>query len=674
MTTWLRSLKARFIRKSEPQPDTGSPEQGNKSNFPLAIENASPVSSNVYPPQGQKPKLSGGTIEGLLFGLGLLFFASLILGFIAFTRPLWQDVPADIAYQQVGAYIYSAAAPAGVYDTGTLVSGEPIFPKLTCQVTLNFKYTFLGNQFQGLTGTHQVTAQVGESISGWQRTLPLESLTTFSGNTFAIAVPLDICQAEAITTSMENETDLHPALYSLVIQPQVQISGSVNGKIFHDTFNPALDFQFDKVHAYLIQPDPKIDPLNPTTAGLIKNTPTVANTLLLFGLQLEITKLRNITAVGLGISVIGLLLLGFYIYRASRRSQDSYVQMKYGSLLVDVQSQALETTLPAVDVVSMDDLAKLAERNNAMILHEQDGAVHSYFVLGDRFVYRYTIGERGAPLRTLSPLQEMETKLRKGFERGEFQVYYQPIMSLPDGKVNTVEALLRWRRPEGDIASAGDFIREAEETGLIDAIGDWMLEVAVKQLKQWQDTGNQINLAVNLSHRQLMQGDPAESILRLLERTHISPQMLQIEVPESTLRERAQGIQLSLQKLKDAGVQIAVDNLFSQSAISTLGGYPIHSIKIDRQRIEKIGDPKNDTVISAIIQEAHELGLDVVAEGVETKEELDFLSSKLCPQAQGYLLGRPAPADALTKLLQEEKDTPASKPPVRRRVTKEKTQ
>ncbi len=120
-------------------------------------------------------------------------------------------------------------------------------------------------------------------------------------------------------------------------------------------------------------------------------------------------------------------------------------------------------------------------------------------------------------------------------------------------------------------------------------------------------------------------------------------------------------------------MQIAVDDFSSQSAFSTLGDYPIHSIKIDRVCIEKISDPENAAVVSAILREAHSLGLNVVAEGVETEEELDFLRSKFCPFAQGYLLGRPATAEAVTKLLQEGQCVPSRKSPRRRRLLKEKS-
>jgi hypothetical protein len=205
MSTWFNSLKQRFSKKS--RDSMGAEEHETSIQPAVVIPQNEPASTPAY-----KALFSGGTFEWVLFVLGLLFFASLVLGLISFTRPLLQEVPANISYQQAGTYAYSAQAPAGVYDTGMLVSGEPIFPKLNCQVMLDFKYSFLGDQFQGLTGTHQVTALVGESTSGWQRNLPLESLTTFSGNTFDVSVPLDICQAEAITASMENETDMHPAL------------------------------------------------------------------------------------------------------------------------------------------------------------------------------------------------------------------------------------------------------------------------------------------------------------------------------------------------------------------------------------------------------------------------------------------------------------------------------
>jgi EAL domain-containing protein (putative c-di-GMP-specific phosphodiesterase class I) len=239
--------------------------------------------------------------------------------------------------------------------------------------------------------------------------------------------------------------------------------------------------------------------------------------------------------------------------------------------------------------------------------------------------------------------------------------------------INTVEALLRWQQPGGNLISAAEFIRAAEETGLIDTIGEWMLQVAITQLKQWQEAGNRIKLAVNLSHRQLAQGDPAQSILRLLKETGIDPRLLQIEISESSLREGTPGVRSSLQQLKDVGVQIAVDDFSTPSGLSSLGGFPIHSIKIDRQYIQKISDPENAAVVSAILREAQNLGLNVVAEGVETELELDFLRSKLCPLAQGYLLGRPEPAAALTRLLLEGQSIPSTNPPRRRRPAKEKT-
>jgi EAL domain-containing protein (putative c-di-GMP-specific phosphodiesterase class I) len=675
MNNWLSSLKQRFARDFGASPEESALVQHDRDNRARSIRPTLPDPEQVPPTRrGLSPKVSSGSIEGLFFVLGLLLFASLLLGVIAFTRPLRQQVPASLKYQQSGAFSYSASAPLGIYDTGMIVTGQPIFPKLTCRVKLTFKYSLLGENLQVAGGTHQLIAQVEDSQSGWQRSIILEQITPFNGNSFSSSVPLDVCQAEALASSMENETDLHPPIYSLIIKPQVKIAGIAGGKGFQDSFNPALNFQFDKIAVYLAPYDPtQVDPLNPTASGLVKYSQMVANTLPLFGLQPEILALRKAAGVGLGLSLAGLLALGLILFFNTRGSQAAYLQMKYSSVLVDVQGRALETNLPSVEVFSMDDLVKLAERNSTMILHEHQDGDHSYFVQGDRFIYRYRLYTRRAEPESTSPLQLEGEKLRLGFERGEFQVHYQPIVSLREGRIAAVEALLRWRRSEGEIASAAEFIRAAEETGWIQPLGEWMLKVALTQLKEWQQAGKRVNLAVNLSERQLVQGDTAQSILHLLEGMGMDPQLLQIEVPASSFQDNAPAVLASLRKLSDRGVQIAVDDFTGQSALDRLGSYPIQSIKIDRSSIVKINIPENASRISAIIREAHKAGLNVVAEGVETEEELNFLRTTLCPQAQGYLLGRPVPAEALTNLLLDELPQPCPKAPRRRRATKEKS-
>ncbi len=172
----------------------------------------------------------GGFIEGLFFVLGLLAFISLVLGGFSYTRPVLQDAPDNIDYQQFGTFSYSSTAPSGVYDTTAIASGDPLFPKLTCKVNLQFTYILLGDSLESLAGTHQLIATIRDDLSGWQRTLPLETQTNFNGNTFNSSTTLDLCRVESIVAAMEAATDLQQTVYSLIINPRVDIVGKMGGQ------------------------------------------------------------------------------------------------------------------------------------------------------------------------------------------------------------------------------------------------------------------------------------------------------------------------------------------------------------------------------------------------------------------------------------------------------------
>jgi len=622
--------------------------------------------------RARETKSWSGIIEGLFFALGLLAFASLVLGFFAYTRPLWRTVPNDISYQQTGAFSYSAVVPPGVYDSNELNSGEPVFSKLTCFLNLRFSYTLVGDGLQDLTGTHQLIAQVLETNSGWQRTIPLEQETAFSGNTFTTENTLNLCQIEQIVAAMEQKTEFQSPYYSLMITPAVTVIGKVAGRELQDTFEPNLVLLFDQVHFYLARMDPLLgDPLNPSETGILAGFRTEENTLAIVGKEFIISNLRTYAIFGLGFSLFGILLLLSMIFIVARRSQQSLLQMKYSAMLVDIHDRTLELSSPAIDVVTMDDLAKLAERHNSLILHETHGLTHHYLVQGDRITYRFILDETGGSLQEVMSMQELEHSLKQGIERGEFQVYYQPIVSLADDRITTVEALLRWQHPERGLISAAEFISIAERTGLIENIGDWMLLVAFTQFKRWQRAGMRISLAINLSEYQL-ERDPAERISEVLGKTGVDPRTIQIEISEANIINNLSTVLPGLKKLTDLGLQLSVDNISSRSSLSALEKFPINSFKIDRLVIEKISNAGDAYIIGDMITEGRNLGMKVVAEGVETEEQLEFLRSHLCTLAQGYLLGRPAPANEVTLLL-EKSGNAASQKLVKRRPRSKET-
>jgi len=456
---------------------------------------------------------------------------------------------------------------------------------------------------------------------------------------------------EALVTAMEQKTEFRAGSYTLAIIPSVTISGKVAGRELQDTFEPRLVFRFDQLHFFLAREDPQVDPLSPSNTGLLKGFLTEENTFSLLGKEFKVAGMRTYALIGLGFSLAGILFLELFIIIMARRSQESFVRMKYGSMLIDVHDRGLATPSQVIDVITIDDLAKLAERYNSTILHETRHPIHYYLVPGDGITYRYAVSEGRGGLLAVS-LVQLEGDLRRGLERQEFQVHYQPIMSLTDGKIIGVEALLRWQHPQRGLVPAAEFIPAAETTGLIEPIGKWMLQVACAQHKAWQEAGTPLTLAVNLSERQL-EGDAVKIISRVLQNTGMDPHTLQIEIPETGMIESIHKILSRLQELKSLGIQISMDNFVGQSSLSSLERFPINSVKIDRHLVERLINPEDAATVRRMIAAALSLGLNVVAVGIETEEQLGFLRSNLCTLAQGYLLGRPASAQEVTQLLQK---------------------
>jgi|SRR5579884_1106218 len=263
-------------------------------------------------------------------------------------------------------------------------------------------------------------------------------------------------------------------------------------------------------------------------------------------------------------------------------------------------------------------------------------------------LYSAAFNARGSDRLTL------EHSLRRAVERKEFQLYYQPKINLATGLIIGVESVIRWKYPDVGTIPPVEFITLAEETGLILPIGEWVLRTACAQNKAWQKAGlPPICVAVNVSARQFQRQNMGEMIPKTLDEVGLSPRHLELELTENTLMKSSEATVATLRQLEAIGIEISVDDFGTgYSSLSYLKRFPVTTLKIDRTFIrDLITDPDDRAIVTAIITLAHSLKLKVVAEAVETKEQLQFLRSLQCDHVQGYLFSQPIPAEEMTRLL-----------------------
>ncbi len=246
--------------------------------------------------------------------------------------------------------------------------------------------------------------------------------------------------------------------------------------------------------------------------------------------------------------------------------------------------------------------------------------------------------------------------LHRALERDEFLLHYQPQLDLRSGEITGVEALLRWRNTEsGGMVSPAQFIPVAEECGLIVPIGKWVLRQACLAARTWHDRGFEITIAVNISARQLREAGLVEAVRDALEAAGLEARYLELELTESILIDQAGFVSGVLQQLREMGVQLSIDDFGTgYSSLSYLKRFPITRLKIDQSFVRGVvSDPEDAAIVGAIISMAHNLRLKVIAEGVETAGQRDFLRARQCDEVQGYYFGRPVPAEEITVLLQQ---------------------
>jgi EAL domain-containing protein (putative c-di-GMP-specific phosphodiesterase class I) len=267
----------------------------------------------------------------------------------------------------------------------------------------------------------------------------------------------------------------------------------------------------------------------------------------------------------------------------------------------------------------------------------------------------------------------MQRRLREALRRNEFVLHYQPKRPFNSHQVTGVEALIRWKPPEGSaLVMPNEFIWILEESGLIEPVGEWVVRSACEQIAAWQGEGMAMPVAVNVSVRQIVP-EFVRTVNRALEHSKINGSMLELEITESAVMQRVQDAIHVLGELRAMGVKVAVDDFGTgHSSLSLMKRLPLDGLKIDRSFVA--GLPRNEgdaSICNAIIQMAHSLNLRVVAEGIEHTWQYDFLKQHDCDEAQGYLIGRPVPADQIHV---EHRDSAKVADLVGARVRRERTQ
>jgi diguanylate cyclase (GGDEF)-like protein len=254
-------------------------------------------------------------------------------------------------------------------------------------------------------------------------------------------------------------------------------------------------------------------------------------------------------------------------------------------------------------------------------------------------------------------LSRVEKGLNTAIQSNEFMIYYQPIISLMSYQIIGFEALLRWQHPKQGLIMPNDFIPIAEETGQIIQVDNWVLAEAAKQICSWQSefpSSNPLSISVNISGRRFLQRDLADYIKGVLAETGANPECLKLEITESAVIENIENATETLMKIKDLGVQVSLDDFGKgYSSLNYLQQFPVDTLKIDHSFISTMNTPKNLQIVHSVMNLANSLGLKVVAEGVETGEQIIQLTGMNCQYVQGFLFSRPLPLLAATALLAE---------------------
>ena len=342
--------------------------------------------------------------------------------------------------------------------------------------------------------------------------------------------------------------------------------------------------------------------------------------------------------------------------RLARFGGDEFVVFVDGGVDPAVVAERLRRAVQAPVVVDGHELVITASIGFAVnveagltaddLLRDADAAMYRAKAAGRDRIEAFTVDTRSASVAAL----RTSTELRRGLERGEVVPYFQPIVDLDGGRVVGFEVLARWLHPERGLLLPGQFLPMAEDAGLMVELGGCVLRDSLAKLAHWRAVGLQFadcSLAVNVATQQLVDGDFLHVVREALGETGIDADSLWLEITETALMADTEAAAVSLRQLRSLGLHLSVDDFGTgYSSLTYLKRFPVEAIKVDRSFVSGLGLESDDTsIVEAVVRLGHSLGLSVVAEGVETPLQLNRLRYLGCDKAQGYLFGRPRPAD-----------------------------
>jgi signal peptidase I len=345
------------------------------------------------PPAGAT--LLGEAGQNLASMLALVACLSLALAVFAFTRPVQRQVSEDITYRHSGTFSYEAEVPAGVYDTTTVATGEPIFRRLASSMQVGFTYQLQADQPGEMHGYTRLLAVISD-VNGWKRTLELAPETPFTGGAATIEGLLDLQQVQALIDGVEQQTGVHREQYTLAVVPEVVVDSAIGGQQLHETFAPRLVFQMDATQLQLVGGETAgaTSQLQPVQPGMVKRERTEPNTLSLLMFDLDVVTARRIALLGLDGSLAGLAALALYWRRARTGHELPRIHAQHGARIIKIAEPNFGAGERMIDVASFEDLAKLVAQDGRMILHREHGTIDHFYVQDAGLIYHYATDER----------------------------------------------------------------------------------------------------------------------------------------------------------------------------------------------------------------------------------------------------------------------------------------